>query len=122
MLGTIKNIFNYFKMKYSIYFNRNKRVNRIKENLKKCKENYIAIYDPDYPELKECFDKKFENNIIDIRQQYTEKEAKMIAKEIVKTKVNLVIFNSYSKGWNYIIQELKKLKPEIKIKNIIIFY
>lgn len=118
---TIKNIFNYFKMKYSIYFNRNKRVNRIKENLKKCKENYIAIYDPDYPELKECFDKKFENNIIDIRQQYTEKEAKMIAKEIVKTKVNLVIFNSYSKGWNYIIQELKKLKPEIKIKNIVYY-
>lgn len=118
---TIKNIFNYFRMKYSIYFNRNKRVNRIKENLKKCKENYIAIYDPDYPELKECFDKKFENNIIDIRQQYTEKEAKMIAKEIVKTKVNLVIFNSYSKGWNYIIQELKKLKPEIKIKNIVYY-
>lgn len=118
---TIKNIFNYFKMKYSIYFNRNKRVNRIKENLKKCKENYIAIYDPDYPELKECFDKMFENNIIDIRQQYTEKEAKMIAKEIVKTKVNLVIFNSYSKGWNYIIQELKKLKSEIKIKNIVYY-
>ena len=118
---TIKNIFNYFRMKYSIYFNRNKRVNRIKENLKKCKENYIAIYDPDYPELKECFDKMFENNIIDIRQQYTEKEAKMIAKEIVKTKVNLVIFNSYSKGWNYIIQELKKLKSEIKIKNIVYY-
>lgn len=118
---TIKNIFNYFRMKYSIYFNRNKRVNRIKENLKKCKENYIAVYDPDYSGLKECFNKAFENNIIDIRQQYTEKEAKMIAKEITNTKVNLIIFNSYSEGWNYIIQEIKRLKPKIKIKNILYY-
>lgn len=112
-------IYNFVKMKYSIYINRNKRVKNIKNILNNQKEKYVIIYDPDVAEIKDIANRNFKQNILEIRQQHTKKEAQMIAKQIIDAGKEKVIFNFYTKGWDDIISHLKKLNPKIKIKDII---
>ncbi|MGN1326902.1 MAG: glycosyltransferase, partial [Clostridia bacterium] len=117
-INGLKKIYNFARMKYSIYVNREKRVNRIKEELTNKKEKYIVIC---HPEMTEKSDVQilFKENILDIREQYTEKEACQIAREIIDSGKELVIFNSYADGWNRIISELKNIKRNIIIKVLI---
>ena len=51
----------------------------------------------------------FDNNILYLREQHTEKEANMIANAIYKSGKQKVIFNSYSDGWDKLISNLKRI-------------
>lgn len=123
LLKKIKNKINtiifYWKMQYSIYINRSNRVKKIKEQLSKKKEKYVAICHPEWIGVKNSTKYTFEDNILEIREQYTKKESQMIAKEIVNSGKELVIFNAFAVGWENIINSLKEIKPEIKIKLLI---
>lgn len=111
--------YHFAKMQYSIHINRSKRVKQISTILKNQNSKYVVICDPDIAEIKDITYKNFKENILEIRQQHTKKEAKMIAMKIIENKKQLVIFNSYTKGWNDIIIELKRINPKIKIKDVI---
>lgn len=119
IIDRLKRTFNYFSMKYSIYINRNKRVNKIKESLSKQNSYYVAICHPDWIGVKNATKYTFENNIIELREQYTKKEARMMAQEIANAGKKLVIFNAFANGWEDIIYALKEIKPDIKVKLLI---
>lgn len=101
---------------YSVHINYKKRVKNISELLNNYKDlNYIVIYHPDWIGLSHVAKDNFEN-IIPLREQYTEKEAKLMADEINRKQIKLVIFNGLARGWNSIAAELKNLNPQITIK------
>ena len=106
-------------MKYSIYANRKKRVNKIKEELVKQKEYYVAICHPEWIGVKNSTKYSFGDNYLEIREQYTKKESYMIANEIIKAGKKMVIFNAFAFGWEDIIMALKEINPDIIIKIII---
>lgn len=115
----IKSIFNSLALVYSIYFHRNKRISRIKENLCTQKDNYLAICHPEWIGVKNATKYTFGNNVLEVREQYTKKEAKMIAQEIINAGKKLVVFNAFANGWEKIVIALKEIKPTIKIKLLI---
>lgn len=112
-------IYNFFRMKYSIYVNRNKRAKKIKEELSKQDDYYVAICHPEWIGVKNATKDTFGNNVIEIREMYTKKEADMIANEIVNAKKKMVIFNAFAYGWENIVLSLKKYNSKIKVKILI---
>ena len=110
MINSVKKFYNYCRMKYSIHFNITKRINKIKEKLNTSKDNYVVICHPEMTEKNEQINNMFNGNIIELREIHTLKEAKKIAKTIFDSEKKLIIFNSYSMGWDKIMAELKRLK------------
>ena len=51
----------------------------------------------DVVKIKEFLMNTFGNNVLEVREQYTKKEAKMIAQEIINAGKKLVVFKSFSK-------------------------
>ena len=119
IIGRGKRIINWSRMKYSIYINRNKRVKKIKEELKAKENNYIIICHPEYSEQNKIIKTLEDKNIIYIREQYTTKEAREIAKVIAESNIKLVVINSFANGWDKIIQMLKSINRKIIIKAIV---
>ena len=119
VIHKIKSLYNWARMKYSIHINRNKRVNNIKETLENKKENYIVIAHPENTEEKNSIEGLFKDNIIEIREQYTKKEATKIAKVITESNKDTVIFDSYVEGWDMLMSAIKDINKKIKIKIII---
>lgn len=115
----IKKFFHSLKMLYSIHINRRKRVNRLKNELEIKKEKCIIICHPENELDNKTIENYNDNNIIYLREQYTVKEAKMMAKAIIEAGTQMVIFNFFTYGWDQIIQELKQLNRKIKIKVIL---
>lgn len=108
---------NYWKMKYSIYINRSKRLKRIRKDLENNNGEYLAIHHPEWIGVKNATQDSFKYTL-ELREQYTEKEAKAIAEMICKTDTKMVIFNAFAYGWQYLVKEIKKIKNDIKIKII----
>lgn len=106
------------KMKLSIHFHINKRVNNIKNMLSQLNEPYVAIYHPDWIGVSNSTKDIF-NNTIPLREQFTEKEAKMMAQAIVDSGKKVIIFNAFANGWDLIIKEIKKIDTSIKVKIIL---
>ena len=119
IVGAIKKIINNAKMMYSIHINRAKRVKEIKDKLKEIKDDFVIVCNPEYNYDNKTIECLIKDSIIYLREQYTAKEAKMMAEQLVETGKKLVVFNSYSYGWNQIIQEIKNLNRKIKIKAIV---
>lgn len=119
IIHTLKRIYNFAKMKYSIYINRPKRLIKIKNELSNKNEKYIVICHPEMLEEKESLVPLFKDNILDLREQYTSKEVNQIAQAIVDSNKELVIFNSYADGWDKLMGALKNIKRGITIKTII---
>ena len=111
--------YKYVRLKVSIHINKNKRVNIIKNRLAEIEDKYIVISDPDKQIENDNIKKVFEDNVVEIRKQYTDKEARMIASNIIDSEKELVIFNSYTTGWDRIIKYLKLIKPKTIIKAIV---
>ena len=113
-IGFIKKILGRLKSFYSKQINYKKRVEKAKEALKE-NSDYVMIYHPDWMGLSHVAKDNFEN-ILPLREQYTEKEAKLIAKVLNEKKIGLVIFNGFAKGWDYIANELKRINSKVTIK------
>ena len=115
----ISSIIFYWKMQYSIYINRSKRVRKIKEELARQKEKYVAICHPEWIGVRNSTKYTFGDNILQIREQYTKKESEMIAQEIINAGKKMVIFNAFAVGWENIIIALKEKNTKIKVKVLI---
>ena len=110
----ILNIYKSLKMFYSIYINRNKRVKKISNKLNTIVGTEILICNPDNGYYNQYLENSYKN-ILFLREQYTEKEAEMISKEICNSGKKIVIFNSLSMGWDKLILNLKKENIKIKV-------
>ncbi len=119
IVATLKKMYNWTRMKASIYVTRNRRVGRISNEIKQISKEYITICHPEMPVEKSKIANLFEGSILELREQYTKKEAEMIANAIVASEKKQVIFNQYADGWDMLISSLKKQKATIKIKIII---
>ena len=113
------NIYKSLRMFYSIHLNRKKRVNKIEQEIKDKKGGAILICNPDNAYENQYLNSLFDNNVLYLREQYTEKEAKMIAKLLNTPKFHTIIFNSLSMGWDNLLLNIKKENRNIKIKVII---
>ncbi len=107
------------RMWYSIHINRKKRVEKIRLKINNKKEGYLVICNPDKASENQYLDELYKNNILFLREQYTQKEAKMIAEIIISAGNTRIIFNSLSMGWDKLIYELKRNKRNIEIEVII---
>jgi len=114
IIWTTKSKIHNAKMFLSIHINYKKRVRKTTELLSKY-DKYVMIYHPDWLGLSHVAKDNFKN-IIPLREQYTEKEAKLMAKAINDKKIKLVIFNGFAGGWDNIAKELRRLNSEIIIK------
>lgn len=99
----------------SVHFNQTKRVEKVSQELQKMKGNYITISHPEWIGVGNVAKDNFECNL-QLREQYTEKEAKKMAHVIVSEHKKLIIFNGFAAGWEWIAQEIKRLDETITIK------
>ena len=51
-----------------------------------------------------------EGSILELREQYTKKEAEMIASAIANSSKKQILFNQYADGWDMLISSIKKQK------------
>lgn len=124
IFANIKNKFihkiNYRKEKIlmwaSIHLHINKRVEKIKNTLANEKEeNYVAIHHPEWIGVSNSTKDNFKCTIA-IREVYTEKEARKIAKVLVNSNKKMIIFNAFAFGWDKIAENIKELNKNIIIK------
>jgi len=92
-LGLFSRPYYYFRMKFSIYCTRGRRIKRIKNEINQLNENYVVLNHPEDTQIKEILEGAFENSRYEIREQYTNKEAKAISKIIVDSNKKMIIFN-----------------------------
>ena len=92
-VGWLSRIYKYLRMKISIHLTRGRRINRIQNEISKLKEDYIVINHPEDIQVKEILEENFNNAKYEIREQYTNKEAKAIAKILVSANKKTIIFN-----------------------------
>lgn len=111
----IKHIIYNWKMKYSIYINRGKRVRKVSQILNSQDGEYVVIHHPDWIGVTNATKDTFDYTL-ELREQHTVKEAKMMAKVIADSGKKLVIFNAFAFGWEEIIKELKNINNEIIVK------
>lgn len=112
----IKKIYYFMRFKYSVHINISKRIKKIETILSQNKEKYIVICHPEMTDKNEQIRNMFNNNILEIREMHTRKEAKRVAQAIVESGKKEVIFNSYEFGWDNIMSALRFLKRDIIIK------
>ena len=115
----IKKILHNLKMFYSIHINRKKRVDKIKKELVNKNNKYIVICHPESYQENKSIENLKKDKIVYLREQYTAKEAKMIARVITEAGIQMVVLNSFYYGWDQIVQEIKKINRKIKIKAMI---
>lgn len=115
----IKNIYNFFRFKYSVHINISKRIKKIEKVLSEKKDKYIVICHPEMIEKNEQMTNMFNGNILEIREMHTRKEAKRVAQAIVESGKKEIIFNSFELGWDYIMSALRYLKRDIIIKVLV---
>lgn len=115
IIKKIKRIKDTIKMKLSIHLNQNKRIKKIKEELNKQEEQYVAIHHPEWIGVTNATKDTFKDTL-SLSEQYTIKEAQKIAKAIIDSGKKMVIFNAFAYGWQYIAEEIKKIDTNVKIK------
>ncbi len=119
IINFVKIPYKKFRMWYSIHIDISKRIGKVGKRLSNQTEQYLGICHPDWIGVKNATKDLFNDNIIEIKEIYTKKEAEMIAKEIANVGKKLVIFNAFAFGWENIIKKLKEIDRNIKIKIVI---
>lgn len=118
LINFTKRTINKIYMFLSIHINKNKRVNKIKQELQKQKEPYLAICHPEWIGVRNATKSIFKDEMIELREQYTEKEAEKMAQAIVEAGKEMVVFNAFAKGWDNIAKHIKQINKNVKIKVI----
>ena len=103
----------------SIYITRSRRVKRITNEINQIQKDFITICHPEKPVEKNEIRNLIEGSILELREQYTKKEAEMIASAIANSSKKQILFNQYADGWDMLISSIKKQKSSMKVKMII---
>ena len=118
VIDFIKSIIHKIYMFLSIHINQNKRVNNVKAELQKQNKQYLAICHPEWIGVKNATKDIFKEEMIELREQYTEKEAKKMAQAIVDSGKKVVVFNAFANGWENIAKYIKEINKDVKVKVI----
>ena len=119
IIVTLKKIYSWARMKASIYITRSRRVKRITNEINQIQKDFITICHPEMPVEKNEIQNLIEGSILELREQYTKKEAEMIASAIANSSKKQILFNQYADGWDMLISSIKKQKSSMKVKIII---
>ena len=119
IIVTLKKIYSWARMKASIYITRSRRVKRITNEINQIQKDFITICHPEMPVEKNEIQNLIEGSILGLREQYTKKEAEMIASAIANSSKKQILFNQYADGWDMLISSIKKQKSSMKVKMII---
>ena len=119
IIVTLKKIYSWARMKASIYITRSRRVKRITNEINQIQKDFITICHPEMPVEKNEIQNLIEGSILELREQYTKKEAEMIASAIANSSKKQILFNQYADGWDMLISSIKKQKSSMKVKMII---
>ena len=107
------------KFKYNIYFKRDERINEIKEKLSKQNETFLGICHPEWIEVRNSTIDTSGENVLELKEQYNDVEAKMIAQEIINAGKRMVFFSAFAYGWEKIIKALKEIDDSVEIRIVI---
>lgn len=118
IINLLKKVTHKIFMFLSIHINQDKRVNKVKEELAKQKQSYLGICHPEWLGVKNATKSIFGEEMIELREQYTEKEAKKMAQAIMEAGKKTVVFNAFANGWESIAKAIKEIDKEIKVKVI----
>lgn len=80
-------------------------------------KDYIVFYNPTWLGVANSTKGLFEN-IVPLEQVYKKKDQQKIAKAIVDNNIKTAIFSQIVDGWIEIIDEIKKLNPDVEVKVI----
>lgn len=119
LIAGLKKIYNWARMQYSIYINRNRRVKRITNQINEIPTKYLTICHPEMVEEKNVIEGMFKGSILELREQHTQKEADMLANAMISDGKEIIIFNRFADGWESLITAIKKHNKKTRIKIII---
>lgn len=102
--------------KQNLYYT--EQVNKAIEIIKDFKDkDYIVFYNPTWLGVANSTKGLFKN-IVPLEQVFGNKNIKKVANAVVNNNIKSVIFSQIVDGWIDVLKEIKRLKPEIKIKVI----
>lgn len=78
---------------------------------------YVVFYNPTWLGVAASTKGLFKNNV-PLEQVFGIKNVQKVAKAVVDNQIKTVIFSQIVDGWTQVIEEIKKLNPEVKIKVI----
>jgi hypothetical protein len=119
IVNTIKDVGRIVKRKYNNSYKIKARMIEIEKQLENQKTNYIGICHPEWIGVRNATKDLFENEVIEIKEIATEKEARLIAQRIVDAGKEMVCFNAFAYGWDNIARNLKKINSSILIRLVI---
>ena len=80
-------------------------------------KKYIVFYNPTWLGVAASTKGLFENNV-PLEQVFGKRNVKKVAKIVCESNIKTVIFSQIVDGWTEVIEEIKKIKPEVIIKVI----
>ena len=117
MVRGCKKIVKRIKHKISIHFKIDSRVKQFTNRIMELEEkDYIVLSNPDILKDMELAHNLFDKNIVELREQYTNKEAEKKAKVINEFNIKTIIASAYNDGWEKLFYYIKRINPDIKIK------
>lgn len=78
---------------------------------------YVVFYNPTWLGVAASTKGLFKNNV-PLEQVFGIKNVQKVAKAVVDNQIKTAIFSQIVDGWTQVIEEIKKLNPEVKIKVI----
>lgn len=98
--------------------NYSQRAQEAREKIKQYKDKeYIVFYNPTWLGVAASTIGLFQN-IVPLEHIYLKRDIQQIAKTIAENHIKSVIFSQICDGWTKIIEEIKKINPEVQIKVI----
>lgn len=98
--------------------NYSQRAQEALEKIKQYKDKqYIVFYNPTWLGVAASTIGLFQN-IVPLEHIYVKRDIQQIAKTIAENHIKSVIFSQICDGWTKIIEEIKKINPEVQIKVI----
>ena len=78
---------------------------------------YVVFYNPTWLGVAASTKGLFKNNV-PLEQVFGTKNIQKVAKAVVDNQIKTAIFSQIVDGWTQVIEEIKRLNPEVKIKVI----
>ena len=108
----------YARTKASKYLKTSKRINELSRSIEKfTNQDYLIFSNPEWVGVTHVAEDLFGGYVpiksIDV---YTKKETIEVAKTIVSAKKNLIIMNGLVAGWDKVIEQIRLMDSEVKIK------
>lgn len=106
----------YFKHTYLNNGKYQKDIKAAEDAVKKIKNDYIVMHNPDWLGITSATIELFNNNRVPCGEFYRKKDIKHFGNLILSQNINQVIFSAMCLGWKDLAYYLKKNNPNIKIK------